>query len=187
MSKDVSSIQQDEISVLESIFTEDFHRLNSTSEFEIVVRFDNCSTRKILLIDDKTDRRSEVSNFPPLIVRVNFVENYPEKRAPFYTVVCDFLSPRKLIRICDELDKIWFENEPVVFNWIESIKSSIEKLFDEFHLDDSTPEEITDRRFSTNFHRIGSSKIYQQLIDYDRVETLISFERNLQDCPIWYV
>ncbi|CAF4661005.1 unnamed protein product, partial [Rotaria magnacalcarata] len=42
-----------------------------------------------------------------------------------------------------------------------------------------------DKRFRTNYDKIGSKQIYEQLVEYNRVQNQAEFERTIHICPIW--
>lgn len=57
---------------------------------------------------------------------------YPSETAPTFTVSCDWLNDSQLAEVCQELDKIWQDNDnmPVIFTWSEWLSSSLVEFLD---------------------------------------------------------
>ena len=179
----IAECQRDEILVLKSIFDDEFFESNSPSKFNLLIRLDS-SHKNIFLFHHQSEEPNEISNLPPVRFHLEFPSTYPEKNPPIYLISCDYLPSSTLIEIADRLDNVWTPNEPIVFTWIELIKEDLAKRYERFYLS-SDDDEREDPRIFTNYHRIGWKAIFDQLIEYDRVENSFQFDKSIHICPIW--
>lgn len=170
------TLVEDEILVLQSIFNEDFQRVDEqTYDLRLCL---HSLPKKIRLTDG--EHWSEVSHLPPLTLRLTFIATYPQQAPPIYCLLCDYLSAERLTTLANQMDQMWTPEEVIVYSWCEFLKESMDHLDEE----NGTSAE-SDRRFRTEFHRIGSKGVYRQLIEYNRTENIHQFEQSLQTCPIW--
>ena len=169
------TLVEDELLVLQAIFNEDFQRLDEQT-FDLRLCLHSLP-KKIRLTDG--EHSTEVSHLPPLTLRLTFVPTYPEQDPPIYCLLCDYLSAERLTALANRMDAMWKPQEVIVYSWCEFLKESLEN--DE---EESPPSE-SDRRFRTDFQRIGSAGVYRQLLEYNRTENIHQFEQTLHTCPIW--
>jgi hypothetical protein len=177
---DMTISQEDEVSALQSIFDEEFSSI-SPSHFELVLRFDSLPNPIALLFDDAS---IELWHLPPLTFELNLPKNYPEEESPHFRLHYDYLPPDRLQTIACELDQLWTPNESIIFTWTELIRETLSKIRIDF-LDESKPNECHDERVISNYHRLGTQLVYNQLIDYDKWQSQLQFDRSIQTCPIW--
>ena len=171
---------EEEIAVLKSIFNEDFIIVDDAGQlytFDVIIRFDSLE-KKILLIYEKS---VELSHLPPMTLRVSYRRTYPEIDPPVYCILCDYLPADRLFGLVNQMDQMWNPGEVIVYTWIEFLKGS---LNNELVLSTS---ECTrdDQRFVTKYDQIGARRIFEQLIEYNRIQNQIEFEQTNQMCPIW--
>ncbi len=172
---------EEEILVLKSIFNEDFLSIdneNSSSIFDLIIRFDSLP-KKLLLIHEESS--TELSHLPPITLRVKYKTIYP----PDYCISCDYLTSDQLLLIANQMDSMGTSGEVIVYSWIELIKDYF------YHMDNrlvlvSIESSRNDQRFSTNYNRIGSKRIYEQLVEYNRIQMQLKFDQTNHLCPIWY-
>lgn len=178
------SDSEQEMLVLKSIYNEDFLPIDDQS-FDIRLRLD-CLTKKIRLIDENSGESTDLSHLPPLIFHVDYPSNYPEENSPKFSIRCDFLSFDQLKSLADQLEQLWTPGDVVIFQWIEFLREFFnEKLILSASNSSTNDENANDRRFSTEFHRIGFQQIYRELIDFNRREEQNQFEIHWQNCSIW--
>ena len=172
------STGEEEILVLKSIFNEDF--LSSDADdphvFDLIVPLKTFH-EKIRLIDEQSQTSTELTYLPPITLHLIFKPIYP----PDYCLRCDYLSSEQLLAFVDQMDAMYDQSDqPIVYIWVEFLKDS-------FHDRLILPAKNSsrhDRRYSTNYHTIGSNRIYEQLIEYNRMQTQIEFDQTQHRCPI---
>jgi hypothetical protein len=178
--------QREEILALKSIFDDDFSLLNETDvsvTFELRLRLDDLST-KVRLVHDESNRSSELEHLPSILLRLTLPLTYPDEQPPDYAIVCDYLSIDYLRVLADRIDQLWQPKQAIVFIWMESLRDSFHNIQDVLHLS-STYTESCDRRVITNYSQIGSKVVYEQLLDYNRMENLRQFQLTYHTCPVW--
>lgn len=168
----------EEILVLKSIFNEDFLSDDADPRaFDLIIRLD-AFRNQIQLIDEQSQTSTEVIYLPPLTLHLVFKQTYP----PDYCLRCDYLSSEQLRVLVDQMDAMAGQvEEAIVYTWMELVKDSFK---DQLILPTKTSSEH-DRRYSTNYQTIGSSRIYEQLIEYNRMQIQNEFDQTTHCCPIW--
>lgn len=177
---------EEEILVLKSIFNKDFISIDnedSQTTFDLILRFDSLPN-KILLIHEKSDASTEVSHLPPITLHIIYRNSYPKIDPPLYCIECDYLTCDQLITVASQMDEMWQPGEVIVYTWVEWLKDYIYSLNNKFILID-TEGSINDKRCLTNYDKIGSKQIYEQLIEYNRMQDQLEFEQTSHICPIW--
>ncbi|CAF5207859.1 unnamed protein product, partial [Rotaria magnacalcarata] len=162
---------EEEILVLRSIFNEDFVSVDNVdhqSTFNLIVRFDSLP-EKILLIHNQTNASTEVSHLPPITLRITYRNTYPKIDPPLYCIECDYLTCDQLSSLANQMDKMWMSGDVIVYTWIEFLKDYFFNLNNQFILFDINSS-TDDKRFRTNYDKIGSKQIYEQLVEYNRVQ-----------------
>lgn len=168
---------EEEILVLKSIFNEDFLSTDDPNRFDLTIRLD-LYPKKIRLIDEQSQQSTELSYLPPMTLQVIFKQTYP----PDYYLQCDYLSSEQLLNLVDQMDAMCSQSDgAIVYTWVEFLKDVFK---DQWILPWKTSS-THDRRFSTNYQAIGSSRIYEQLIEYNRMQIQAEFDRSKHPCPIW--
>ncbi|CAF3201143.1 unnamed protein product [Rotaria socialis] len=176
---------EEEILVLRSIFNEDFvsnDNVDHQSTFNLIVRFDSLP-EKILLIHNKSNASTEVSHLPPITLHITYKNTYPKIDPPLYCIECDYLTCDQLSSLANKMDKMWISGDVIVYTWIELLKDYFFNLNNQFILFDINSS-TDDKRFRTNYDKIGSKQIYDQLVEYNRVQNQSEFERTIHICPI---
>jgi hypothetical protein len=176
MANSIAGECEEEILVLKSIFNEDFIE-NSSCEFDLIIRFDSLPN-KLRLIHEELN--TEISHLPPITLRVKYKTIYP----PDYSISCDYLTSDQLLSIVEQMDSMVTPGEVIVFNWIELIKDYFYQMNNQLALL-SNESSRDDRRFTTNYDQIGAKRIYEQLMEYDRMQTQVEFDQTYHSCPIW--
>jgi uncharacterized Fe-S cluster-containing MiaB family protein len=82
------------------------------------------------------------------------------------------------------MDRMWKSGEVIVYTWIEFLKDYFYNMNNQLILS-SIESSINDQRFLTNYNKIGSKRIYEQLIEYNRIQDQLEFEQTNHICPIW--
>ena len=168
---------EEEILVLKSIFNEDFLSSDDPNRFDLIIRLD-LFTKQIRLIDEQSQRSIELAYLPPMTLRVIFKQTYP----PEYCLQCDYLSSEQLLILVDQMDAMCGQSDDaIVYNWVDFLKNVFK---DQWILPWKTSS-INDRRLSTNYQAIGSNRIYEQLIEYNRMQIQVEFDQAKHPCPIW--
>ncbi|CAF3523234.1 unnamed protein product [Adineta steineri] len=181
----MSAEHEDEILVLKSIFNDDFLSIGNQGDsytFELIIRFDSL-LNKIRLIHEESNASTELSHLPPIVLRITTKQTYPEANSPVYCILCDYLTDDQLLLLANQMDAVWESGEVIIYTWIELIKEYICHLSNEFILR-SALSSIDDPRILSNYVKIGSKRIYEQLIEYDRIQNQLIFEQTLHSCPI---
>ena len=172
---------EEEILVLKSIFNEDFISIDRLI-FDVIIRFDSLPNKRILLIDEESNTSTELEHLPPITLRIIFKETYPEYHPPDYHLSCDYLNSKQLFLLANQIDSLWQAGgEVIVYTWIESIKD----YFDHQLILSEKDFTMNDQRFSTNYERIGSKRIYEQLVEYNQMQNQLEFDQTNHICPIW--
>lgn len=177
---------EEEIAVLKSIFNEDFLSVdneNLSCTFDLLIRFDSLP-KPILLIHEQSNLSTELLHLPPITLRIIYRETYPEIDPPYYRVSCDYLPCDQLLLLVNHMDTMWIPNEVIVYTWIEFLKDYFYTMNNQLILP-SIESSIDDQRFATNYNQIGSKQIYEQLIEYNRIQTRLEFQQTYHTCPIW--
>jgi hypothetical protein len=173
---------EEEILVLKSIFNEDFLSIdneNCSYRFDLIIRFD-CLSNKLVLIHEESN--IELSHLPPITLRVKYKTSYP----PDYCISCDYLTSDQLLSIVNQMDSMSKSGEEViVYSWIELIKDYFYQMDNQLILS-SNESSRNDQRFTTNYNQIGSKRIYEQLVEYNRMQIQLEFDQTNHCCPIWY-
>lgn len=187
LDKDLIPVEhEEEISVLKAIFNEDFLSVDNEIypvTFDLIIRFDSLP-KKILLIHEELNTSAEISHLPPIILRITYKLTYPEIDPPVYRLSCDYLTCDQLILLVNQMDTMWKSGEVIVYTWIELLKDYFYNMNNQLILS-SAESSINDERFLTNYNKIGSKQIYEQLIEYNRIQNQLEFEQTNQICPIW--
>jgi len=177
---------EEEILVLKSIFNEDFLSIdneNHPSTFDLIIHFDSLP-KKILLIHEEYNTSTELSHLPPITLRIIYKQTYPEIDPPLYCISCDYLTCDQLLLLVNQMDRMWKSGEVIVYTWIEFLKDYFYNMNNQLILS-SIESSINDQRFLTNYNKIGSKRIYEQLIEYNRIQDQLEFEQTNHICPIW--
>jgi E3 ubiquitin-protein ligase RNF14 len=173
--------QAEEILVLQSIFEERFHALDQ-SRYELLIDW-NCSS-EITIRFDTTN--ATVRHLPPLSLTIQYHDDYPSLSPPAFILSCCFLSKSKLTQLCQLLDNYPFTNgEVCVFEWTDAIKTD---LITDISLtqDDYTLPDKADPRAVTSCSSERISRIFHDLIEYDRERDDEEFRHHLQICGHFY-
>ncbi|UJR08284.1 hypothetical protein I4U23_012556 [Adineta vaga] len=181
----MNAASEEELSVLKSIFNEDFVLLSNDDElpiFDLIIRFDFLPN-KTILIHQLSNISTEISHLPPITLRLTYKQTYPQIDPPIYCILCDYLTSDQLTFLTNQIDAKWQSGEVIVYTWIELLKEYVYSLSDRLILC-STLSSITDKRFETNYDKIGSKRIYEQLIEYNRMQDQHEFDQNIHTCPI---
>ncbi|CAF1276620.1 unnamed protein product [Rotaria sordida] len=176
---------EEEILVLKSIFNEDFVLIdneNDESTFDLIIHFDSLPN-KLLLIHDESNVSTELSHLPPITLHITYRKTYPKIDPPLYCIQCDYLTCDQLLSLTNQMDKMWQSGEVIIYTWIEFLKDYFYNLNNQLILSD-IKSSINDKRFLTNYDKIGSKQIYQQLIEYNRIQNQFEFEQTNHICPI---
>jgi hypothetical protein len=176
---------EEEIFVLKSIFNEDFLSVDNKDPpytFDLIIRFDSL-LKNILLIHEES---TEVSHLPPITLRITYRPTYPEVDPPLYCILCDYLTCDQLFSLANQMDTMWKSGEVIIYTWIEFLKDYFYNLNNQLTFTSKNESSINDQRFLTNYNKIGSRRIYEQLIEYNRIQNQLKFEQTNHICPIWY-
>jgi hypothetical protein len=179
--------RQEEILVLKAIFNGDFLPLDHEeypSTFDVIIHIDSLPS-KILLIHDESNTSSKLSHLPPLILRIIYKQTYPQEESPIYCILCDYLTENHLLLLADSMDRMWERGEVIVYQWIEFLKDYFYNINNQLLLPPPLQFSLDDKRFFTNYDKIGSKRVYDQLVEYDRVQNQLEFEQTNHTCPIW--
>jgi len=118
--------QEEELLILKSILTEDIIDLSDENDqFEINIEFRLPNKFFLRLIDNANNLSTLIQHLPPLVLTVNYHEQYPSSiDSPTFVLSSCYLSRQYLQNMCEKLDKIWEENlsQPIVYQWIECLK-----------------------------------------------------------------
>jgi hypothetical protein len=177
---------EEEIAVLKSIFNEDFSSVDNENHpftFHLIIRFDSLP-KKILLIHEESNTSTELSHLPPINLRITYKQTYPEIDPPLYCISCDYLPCDQLLSLSNQMDTMWKSGEVIVYTWIEFLKDYFYNINNQLNLS-SIESSINDQRFLTNYYKIGSKRVYEQLIEYNRIQNQYEFEQTNHICPIW--
>ncbi|XP_002165018.3 protein IMPACT-B [Hydra vulgaris] len=111
MSDDIES-QQDELSVLSSIYGKDFY-LHNSNQFDICV---SCEKDEWWAVT--------ISGLLPL--------TYPSKDPPVFEIHTECLSTVELVAIHKELELLWNKNygNPVLYSWVEKIREMLQEKYE---------------------------------------------------------
>jgi len=173
---------EEEILVLKSIFNEDFLSVNN-EKFDLIIRFDSLP-KKILLSHEESNISTEICHLPPITLRITYRKTYPEIDPPFYCILCDYLTCNQLLLLVNQMDTMWKSGEVIVYTWMEFLKDYFYNLNNQLILL-SIESSINDQRFLTNYDKIGSKRIYEQLVEYNQMQSRFEFEQTNHICPIW--
>lgn len=138
--------QKDEITALESIYTEEefsYHEENSRFEctFKIFVNLPAKCHLSYKDLRQETDLAQEVqiSYLPPLTLHVTLPEDYPSTSAPMFMLCSSWLYPIVLSKLCRKLDSLWEKNkQEILFTWVEFLQDktlSFLKIKDRLDMD----------------------------------------------------
>jgi hypothetical protein len=177
---------EEEILVLKSIFNEDFLLVNNENhvvKFDLIIRFDSLP-KKILLIHEESNISTEISHLPPITLRITYRKTYPEFDPLLYCILCDYLTSNQLLLLANQMDTMWKSGEVIVYIWIEFLKDYFYNLNNQLILS-SIESCLNDQRFLTNYNKIGSRQVYEQLVEYNRMQNQFEFEQTNHICPIW--
>ena len=176
------SPHEEEILVLTSIFSEDLV-MSTESTFDVIIRFDSLAN-PIRLVHEESQRSSQLAHLPPITLRVSLPATYPHQTPPEYCLSCDYLPHDHLAAFATHMDAMWKPHEVIVYLWAAFLRESFDDVDQQLRLP-SNEASPTDRRYTSNYHTIGSQRVYEQLIDYNRAQDLRVFEQTYHDCPIW--
>lgn len=72
-------------------------------------------------------RHFSVRNLPPICLRLNFPEEYPESKAPEYELEIFWLPPWECSLVCQKLDELWACNggSEILFLWRDFLRNEI--------------------------------------------------------------
>ncbi|XP_042207502.1 E3 ubiquitin-protein ligase RNF14-like [Homarus americanus] len=70
------------------------------------------------------EQRHVVEHLPPIYLHFTYPATYPSKHPPSFTLSCKWLNRSQLTLLCQQLDKLWAENEGcvVMFTWAQILK-----------------------------------------------------------------
>ena len=182
----MDSRSEEELTVLKSIFNEDFAPIGTNEQFpsfDLTIRFDSLPAR-IPLRHEASNAATEISHLPPVTLRITYQQTYPDTVPPVYCILCDYLTANELVALANQMDAAWNPGDVIVYTWIELLKEHLYNLSSQFILRPSAST-MDDPRFVSNYHQIGSKRIYEQLIEYDRMEAQHEFDQTFHTCPIW--
>lgn len=186
--QDLISVEhEEEMLVLKSIFNEDFISVDNENHqlaFDLVIRFDSLPNKITLVHDGPLKISTEILHLPPITLHITCRKTYPKVDSPFYCIHCDYLTCDQLLVLANELDSLWIPGEVIVYTWVETLKEYFYNKNNQLVLSE-TKSSINDKRFLTNYDKIGLKKIYEQLVEYNRLQNQLEFEQKYHICPIW--
>ena len=171
--------QAEEILVLQSIFEERFRSLDH-NRYELLIDWDLSS--KVAIHCDATN--AIVRHLPPLSLTIQYHDDYPSHSPPTFILSCFYLSRSNLTRLCQLLDNYPFATDEVcIYEWTEAIKAD---LITDINLipDDHNLSDEVDPRAVTSYSNERISRIFYDLIEYDRERDDEEFRHHLQICCI---
>ncbi|CAF1403822.1 unnamed protein product [Adineta ricciae] len=180
--------QEEELLILKSILGDLVTDLGDENDrCEVDIEFQLPSPFLLRLIDNSNELCTQIQNLPPLILTVNFHDQYPSSTdSPTFVLSSCYLSRQYLATMCHKLDQIWEENpsQPIVYQWVECLKEHFLSL-NELRL---TTEEIDDEndepRAMSSYESKQASAIYDQLIAHNREKENEKFLLEYHECPI---
>lgn len=183
--------QQEELLILKSILPDDIIELgNENDQFEINIYF-QLPTKFFLRLSDNSNKLSTLIQYlPPLVLTINYHEQYPSSiYSPTFVLSSCYLSREYLQSMCQKLDAIWEENisQPIVYLWIECLKEyflSINELCLTNIDNDNHNNDDDDPRAMSSYHPNQAAYVYEQLIEYNREKDNEKFLSEYHECSI---
>jgi E3 ubiquitin-protein ligase RNF14 len=182
--------QEEELLILKSILTEEIIDLSDENDqFEINIEFQLPKKFSLRLIDNSNNLLTSIQHLPPLVLTVNYHEQYPSSiDSPTFVLSSCYLSREYLQNMCQKLDKIWEENlsQPIVYQWIECLKEEF-LLINELcltNIDINNNNNNNDPRAMSSYDPNQASHVYEQLIEYNREKETEKFLHEYHECSI---
>ncbi|RWS16199.1 E3 ubiquitin-protein ligase RNF14-like protein [Dinothrombium tinctorium] len=133
--EDNTSLQDDELLALKSIFERDVLIVDESEHkgrFFANVVLPN-TPFSIVYKDDETGDNStfEVHHLPPIELFFELPAKYPCAQQPSYLISCTWLSQNDLTDICSHLDSLWEESHcEVLFTWFSFLQNDVLNFLD---------------------------------------------------------
>jgi len=67
-------------------------------------------------------------HLPPLRLAVRFRAGYPSARAPTFSIASDWVPRSVLEALCQALDDLWQAETPIVFAWVDWLKTNLPEM-----------------------------------------------------------
>ena len=198
----------DEISSIRSIFCEDRCAEYSNGHLDIECIFDiqpilTTPELQIFFVYENPPNPVDfgsifIKNLPPIRFYLKLPSSYPSKKPPEYTLDIAWLPPWETSKACQQLDKIWEENQgsEILFLWIDFLKNEL--------LEFLNMTEKLDVSYLFSLHKHTEDPFYSQIIryrdlrvsrpfnkcpikfieDYNRAKEILRFEKTLHFCEI---
>jgi E3 ubiquitin-protein ligase RNF14 len=181
--------QEEELLILKSILNDEVIELgDENDQFEINIDFQLPARFYLRLIDDSNKLSTLIKYLPPLVLTVQFHEQYPSSiDPPTFVLSSCYLSRQYLQNMCQMLDKVWEQNlsQPIVFQWIECLKEQFLSI-NELCLSniDLNNDDDNDPRAMSSYDPTQAAYVYEQLIEYNREKESEKFLNEYHECPI---
>ena len=180
--------QEEELLILKSILSEEIIELgDENDQFEVYIDFRLPTNFSVRLSDSSNQLTTSIQYLPPLILTINYHEQYPSSiDPPIFVLSSCYLSEEYLQNMCRKLDQIWEENlsQPIVYLWIECLKEEFEFVNELLLTDKEINHEMEDPRAMSSYDPNQAAQIYEQLIEYNREKGNENFLEEYHECSI---
>ena len=122
--------QADEIEALQAILDELCVVATDNRIIEIEVQFDLTAEGVPLLIETVNVRQemARISFLPPILLQIELPADYPASCEPHFTMSSSWMSAEQLAEIADVLHTKWEEGLPVIYEYYDYIKMTVEEI-----------------------------------------------------------